>query len=331
MTGDRTALRAVRAPTADEIDRARATVAARLVPTPLVRLPLPARCGEVFAKLETMQPTGSFKVRGALAAVAAYGPHARIVTASAGNHGLGVAFAAAATGVPATVVVPTTASRAKVDALRDLGADLVEHGDDYDAAEAYGLRLAEGSAVVDSASAVFLSPYDDAHVIAGQASCLAEVAEQLDGPATVVVPVGGGGLLVGTAMLAAREGRFTVVGVEAAASRAVSAAVTAGAVTPVPVAPTLADGLAGNLEPGSVTPGLASDHGVSTFLAVDEPAIEEAMRYLARRCGLVVEGSGAVGVAALLTGAFVPTGRTVVLLTGRNVAAPVLARVLAWE
>jgi threonine dehydratase len=178
---------------------------------------------------------------------------------------------------------------------------------------------------------VFLSPYDDAHVIAGQASCFAEVAEQLDGPATVLVPVGGGGLLAGTAMLAAREGRFTVVGVEAAASRAVSTAVTAGTISPVPVAPTLADGLAGNLEPGSVTPGLASDHGVSTFLAVDEPAIEEAMRYLARRCGLVVEGSGAVGVAALLTGAFVPTGRTVVLLTGRNVAAPVLARVLAWE
>jgi len=315
--------RAVRAPTRQELARAWDVVTARLEPTPLVRLPMPAGSGEVFAKLETLQPTGSFKVRGAFAAVAAYGNAARIVTASAGNHGLGVAFAAAAMGVPATVVVPTTASAAKVEALRTLGADLVEHGDDYDAAEAHALAFAEED------GSVFLSAYDDAHVIAGQATCMAEVAAQLPGAATVVVPVGGGGLLAGTAIQAAVEGRFTVVGVEAAASRGLSTAAAAGTVTTVEVRPTLADGLAGNLEPGSVTPAIATANGVSTFVAVDEPAIEAAMHYLLRRCGLLVEGAGAVGVAAALTGALPPADRTVVLLTGRNVAGPVLARLFA--
>ena len=142
-----------------------------------------------------------------------------------------------------------------------------------------------------------------------------------------MVPVGGGGLLAGTLLWAADRPDVRVVGVEAAASRALSAAVAAGRVVAVPVAPTLADGLAGNLEAGSVTPALARGR-VHAIVAVTEEEIERAIRFLAAS-GLVVEGSGAVGVAALLAGRVPADGGTVaVLLTGRNIAAGTLARVL---
>jgi threonine dehydratase len=293
-------------------------VAAHLRPTPLVPLELPG--GEVLAKLDILQPTGSFKLRGALAALAALSsPGERVVTASAGNHALALVEAARRLGLAATVVVPRTASEAKLAALRRRHADLVVHGDDYDQAERHALELAD-------AGLAYVSPYNDPDVIAGQGTWVAEEAERLPGGATLVVPVGGGGLLAGTLLWAAGRPDLRVVGVEAAASRAVSTAVAAGRVVPVPVAPTLADGLAGNLEPGSVTPAVARGH-VHAMVAVTEEEIERAIRVLAA-AGLVVEGSGAVGVAALLAGRLPLDGPTVVLLTGRNVAAATLARIL---
>jgi threonine dehydratase len=293
-------------------------VAAHLRPTPLVPLELPG--GEVLAKLDTLQPTGSFKLRGALAALAALpSPGARVVTASAGNHALALVEAAGRLGLRATVVVPRTASAAKLAALRRRHADLVVHGDDYDQAERHALELAD-------AGVAYVSSYNDPHVIAGQGTWVAEEAERLPDGATLVVPVGGGGLLAGTLLWAAGRPGLRVVGVEAAASRAVSAALAAGRVVPVPVAPTLADGLAGNLEPGSVTPAVARGR-VHAMLAVTEEEIERAVRFLLA-AGLVVEGSGAVGVAALLAGRLPLDGPTVVLLTGRNVAAATLARIL---
>jgi threonine dehydratase len=293
-------------------------VAAHLRPTPLVPLELPG--GEVLAKLDSLQPTGSFKLRGALAALAALSsPGERVVTASAGNHALALVEAARRLGLAATVVVPRTASGAKLAALRRRHADLVVHGDDYDQAERHALELAD-------AGLAYVSPYNDPNVIAGQGTWVAEEAERLPRGATLVVPVGGGGLLAGTLLWAAGRPDLRVVGVEAAASRALSTAVAAGRVVPVPVAPTLADGLAGNLEPGSVTPAVARGR-VRAMVAVTEEEIERAIRFLAA-AGLVVEGSGAVGVAALLAGRLVLDGPTVVLLTGRNVAAATLARIL---
>jgi threonine dehydratase len=218
------------------------------------------------------------------------------------------------------VVVPRTGSAAKLAALRRLHADLVVHGDDYDQAERHALELAD-------AGGAYVSAYNDRHVIAGQATWAAETAAGLPGGATLVVPVGGGGLLAGTLLWAADRPDVRVVGVEAAASRALSAAVAAGRVVAVPVAPTLADGLAGNLEAGSVTPALVRGR-VHAIVAVTEEEIERAIRFLAAS-GLVVEGSGAVGVAALLAGRVPADGGTVaVLLTGRNIAAGTLARVL---
>jgi threonine dehydratase len=316
--------RVVAGPTEAELERARAVVAAQLRPTPVVALELPDGRGEVLAKLECMQPTGSFKVRGALAALAARAAAGtRVVAASAGNHALGVVLASRRLGVPATVVVPRTASAAKLAALRRLGADLVEHGDTYDQAERQALRLAGDGAA-------FVSGYNDPQVIAGQATCGWELDRQVEGELTVVVPVGGGGLLAGTALWAARRPGVRVVGVEAAASRALSTAVRAARVVEVPVGATLADGLAGNLEPGSVTPSLVTGR-VHSFAAVSEAEIEAAIRFLALRCGLVVEGAGAAGMAALLAGKVPVAGQAVVLLTGRNIAPATLARIVGDE
>src|SRR5262249_42188222 len=146
-----------------------------------------------------------------------------------------------------------------------------------------------------------------------------ELREQVDGPLTVVVPVGGGGLCSGLALWAADQPDVRVVGVEAAASKPVSAAVAAGHTVTVPVAPTLAGRLAGNLEPASVTPAILAAREV-TLLDVTEPEIRAAMRLLATEQGLVVEGSGAVALAALLAGKVTVNGRAVALVTGRNVA-----------
>lgn len=323
-------MRQVGGPSASQVSHAAGVVRAHLAPTPLVPVRLPADGGgtvSALVKLESAQPTGSFKVRGALAALDAYtgadgtdGGARRVVTASAGNHGLGVAWAAGRLGVPATVVVPTTASTAKVEALAALPIDLVQHGDGYEQAEGHAIGLAaEGG--------VFVSPYNDAHVIAGQATMAAEVVDELGDDVTLVVPVGGGGLLAGSALVATDRPGLRLVGVEAANSPAVSAAVTAGHVVPVAVTPSLADGLGGNLEAGSVTPGVAGPR-VDAFMQVPEARIAAAMRTLVTRAGLVAEGAAAVGVAALTAGAFPTDHQVVVVLTGRNVAPDLLAGIL---
>ncbi|MFZ0215325.1 MAG: pyridoxal-phosphate dependent enzyme [Candidatus Dormiibacterota bacterium] len=310
--------RAVRPPDLDDLERAWATVSRALTPTPL----LPSGIVNVALKAETLQPTGSFKVRGALAALGAVPPGRRAVTASAGNHALGVAEASRRLGVGATVVVPETASPAKVDALRGYDVELVQHGVSYDAAEAFALRRSvEGD--------TYVSPYNDPLVIAGQATIGAELARQVaPGPLTVVCAAGGGGLCAGLGLWASTRPHTKVVGVEALASRALSAAVAAGAVVEVRVEDTLADGLAGNLEPGSVTPSLIAASGVE-LLAVTEGQIAGAMRWAFSRQGLVLEGAAAAPLAAVLDGMVAADGQVVVVLSGRNIAPARYAAVLS--
>jgi len=313
--------RAVAPPTPAALDAAAAVIAARLAPTPLV--PAPALAPDAYLKLETLQPTGSFKVRGALAALAGAGPGARVVTASAGNHGLGVAWAAAALGVEAVVVVPETASPAKLAALASLPIEVVRHGRGYDEAEAHALALA-------AQGARYVSPYNDTDVIAGQASLGRELDAQLAGaPVRVVCALGGGGLGSGLGLWAAGRREATVVGVEAERSPAFTAALAAGAIAPIEPGETLADGLGGNLEPGSATFPLVRDH-VAAVVTVSETEIEEAIRFLARAHGVVAEGAGAVAAAGVLAGR-VPRveGALVVVVSGRNIALERLARVLA--
>ena len=286
-------MRTVQVPTLEDVHAAEARIRPYLRPTPLVD----------GLKLETLQPTGSFKVRGALAALTALEPGTKIVTASAGNHGLAVAWAAAQLGLEATVVVAETASPAKVAALRRLPATLVQHGADYDAAERHALSL-DGH---------YVSPYNDRDVIAGGGT----LALELPDAETIVVPVGGGGLASGIGLAA----RGRVIGVVAEASPAMR-----DHPATIEVRPTLADGLAGNIEPGSVTVELCRRH-LDAVVSVTEDEIADAMRHLAREHGLVAEGSGAAAVAAVRSG----KAEGVAVVSGRNVTLETLARVLDGE
>jgi threonine dehydratase len=311
-------VRAVAAPTAADLEAAWAVVAERLEPTPLV--PAPALGEDVHLKLETMQPTGSFKVRGALAALSRAGAEP-VVTASAGNAGLGVAWAATALGVRATVVVAETASPAKVAALDALPVTLVKHGADYDEAEAHALELA-------AAGAAYVSSYNDTGVIAGQSTIGRELDAQLPGELSVACPLGGGSLASGLGLWAAARAGARVVGVEAERSPAMSSALAAGRIMPVEVGNTLADGLAGNIEPGAVTFELVRDH-VAAVTSVSEHEIEEAIRFLARAHGIVAEGAGAAAVAGVMAGRVERgPGALVVVVTGRNIELRRLSAVL---
>lgn len=309
-------VRSVRAPTLDDLESAWQTVHSVLEPTPLVASPI-APTGSL--KLETLQPTGSFKVRGGVAGVSALPHDQRAVTASAGNHGLGVAWASARLGRQATVVVPEHSSAAKLAALRTYPIELVEHGADYEAAEKYALELGAAEGVS------FVSPYNDPFVIAGQATIGRELDSQAPGELTVVAPVGGGGLLAGLALWARSRPGVRLAGVESSESPGISVAVAAGHIVHVPVGDTIADGLAGNLEPGSVTVGLVAG---AQLVAVDDDELRAAMRWLFANHGLVTEGSGAAGIAAVLGGKVDIAGELVVVVTGRNIAADRFAKIL---
>jgi threonine dehydratase len=303
---------------------AAARIGAAIVRTPLERShALSEACGvDVWLKFECFQLTGSFKLRGALNALQLLDARETVVTASAGNHGLGVARAAASLGVQATVVVPRTASQAKVDALIQSGAHLAQVGDTYDAAEAAAIHLAKSQGLP------FVSAYNDPAVIAGGGTIALEIVEDLPDVRTLIVPAGGGGLISGVGVtIQALKPDATVIGVQSEASPALYAALEHGRLVPVEVLPSLADGLAGNVEPGSITFDLLRRH-VERVDLVSERSIAEAMSWLLLNERVVVEGSAAVGVAALLQARHRPAGPVAVLLTGRNVARTVLQQYL---
>lgn len=320
-------------PDAAAIAHARDAVHAHLTPTPMIECDIDGL--HCHLKLETFQPSGAFKVRGAIAAASRLPPGSRILTASAGNHALGIAWAAARLGIPATIVIAGTASPAKRAALAWLPIELVVHGSTYDEAEAFALSLAADPA----RRATFVSPYNDPDVVAGQATILDEILDQVPGhgPLTVVVPGGGGGLLAGCALRArersAPERPIRIIGVESARSLGLSASVHAGETVTVDVGTTLADGLAGNLEPGSITVALLRDAPVE-MIAVTDDQIAEAIRLLVRQHGIVAEGAGAASVAALHAGLIADRGRTgdtVAIVSGRNIALPTLAAILGAQ
>jgi threonine dehydratase len=277
---------------------------------------------DVWLKLECFQTTGSFKLRGALNALLALDDEARrrgVVTASAGNHGLGVASASNLTGLPSVVVVPETASPAKVDLLRQTGCELILHGPDYDAAEAHAIALAE------TRDATFVSAYDHPAVVAGGGTIALEILEALPETDLLIVPAGGGGLISGVAVAAkAVKPEIEVYGAQSVASPALHAALAAGRQVTVPILDSLADGLSGNIAAGSVTVELAGRY-VDQIVLVEEAEIAAAMRAILEHEHVLVEGSAAVTAAALQTGRLPVDGRRVVLvLTGRNVAPSVL-------
>lgn len=315
-----------------EIEAAAARLRALVSRTPLVPSTWLSEVSsaDVRLKLELTQATGSFKLRGALNAVLALGdrqPAVRtIVTASAGNHGTAVAWAARGSGLAVRVHVPAHAPAAKRDALRRLGADVVE-APDYDAAEE------NARADARARGCPYLSPYNDRDVIAGAGTIALEMLADWPDLDVLLVPLGGGGLLAATAIVASSAptplsgSRRLAIGAEAEASPVFTRSLAAGRVVPVDVQPTLADGLAGNMDPASITFSLVRDLADQVAL-VAENSIRLAMRGLFEHERLVAEGAAATAVGAILQGGLDLAGRRVgIVLTGRNVDPDVVRRV----
>jgi threonine dehydratase len=273
--------------------------------------------GTVALKAENLQRTGSFKVRGAsakLAALGAAGCANGVVAASAGNHAQGLAAAAAARGVRCEVFVPADAPIAKAEAARGQGAIVHVGGASLDECLAAAQRRA------DEGGLALVHPFDDADVVAGQGSLGLELLEDVPDLARVVVPVGGGGLAAGLA-IAVKSARpeVEVFGVQVAACAPFPASLEAGRPVPADTALTIADGIAVK-RPGDLTLALIGEW-LDGMAVVDDEDAAEAMFVLMERCKLVVEGAGAVGVAALLGGqvAAAAHGTTVAVLSGGNV------------
>jgi threonine dehydratase len=312
--------------TLEDVERARGAVARHLAPTPL-RPSLAAREVDLRLKLECWQPTGSFKVRGAthlLSTLSAEERRRGVVAASAGNHALGVAFAASRLrDVKATLFVPESAPRAKLDKLRRFRVELRETGATYDDA------VEAARAFERQQGAVFVHAFEDLRTAAGQGTLALELLEECEAPAAVLVPVGGGGLLAGVAtVVKARAAGARVVAVQPAASPALAESIRLGRpLLTYPAGPTLADGLAGGI--GEI----AFDHRdlVDEIVTVSEAEIEDAIVALVERDQVVAEASGAVGVAAVRAGKLRggAGGPLLAIVSGGNIDIAVLAPLLA--
>ncbi len=279
----------------------------------------------VFVKLENLQMTGSFKERGAANVLLQLSPAERkrgVVTASAGNHGLAVAFHAARLGVGAVIVMPEWAPLTKVTAARRQGAEVVLHGENYD--EAY----ARAREIETERGLVFVHPFDDLRVIAGQGTIGLELAAQVPDLEAVLVPVGGGGLAAGTAVaVKGRKPGVEVIGVQADEVAAMKAAWASGERVTVPSAPTIADGIAVR-RAGEHTLALCRQW-VDQIVSVSEEEIANAILLLLEIEKTVVEGAGAVPLAALVNKKVAGAGKTVALvLSGGNIDVNLISRII---
>jgi len=308
-----------------EAARARLRGAVYQTPCPYSQTLSELTGAQCHLKLENLQMTGSFKERGAANLLLQLDEAERrrgVVAASAGNHGLAVAFHAARLGVPATIVMPSYAPLVKVTSARRYGAEVVLHGTDYD--EAYE----RARALEAERGAVFVHPFDDPRVIAGQGTLALELLEQVEGLDAVVVPVGGGGLVAGVAVaLKARRPGVRVIGVQAAAIPAMRQALQAQTRVRVPAGATIADGIAVR-QCGETTFALAA-RLVDEIVTVDEEELANAVLLLLEIEKTVVEGAGAAPLAALLHRPLGLAGRRVALvLTGGNIDVTMLARII---
>ena len=270
---------------------------------------------DVYYKCELENPTGSFKIRGAYNVLASMSPEERargVVASSAGNHGLGVAHAAHAFGAPAYLYVPSTAPQVKKDGIRALGATVNDDAPDYDEA------MVRAKAHAQREGVRFINPCLGLELLAGQGTVALEVLEQLPDVRTVVICTGGGGLLGGMGVvLRARAPGVRIVGVQSTETAAMTRSVAAGRVVYAPVTPTLADGLAGQIDDDALHIG---QQCADEMTLVSEEEIGETIAWLSRVDGLTVEGAGAVTVAALRHGKITGLeGPVVAVVSGRNI------------
>jgi threonine dehydratase len=312
--------------TLKDIEAAKERIQGVVIHTPLIYSPTLSRASgrEVYLKLENLQTTGSFKLRGALnrlTLVKERGEGERVVAASAGNHGQGVAFAAAQLGIQATIVMPEGASISKQMATLSYGAEVILHGRDIS-------QALEKARALEAEGYVFIHPYDDPEVIAGQGTLGLEIMEDLPEVNTVVVPVGGGGLAAGvTLALKGREPEVQVIGVQTMQVPSLVEAFMQGAPSPVPANPTLADGIRVPLI-GTLAFEILQEH-LRDCALVEEHDIVQALLFLLEGKKILAEGAGAVTAAALmgpLAGRWL--GKVVLVVSGGNIDIPLLERVV---
>lgn len=313
----------------EEVDAADARIRPYARETPLEHSPTLSRAwgAEVYLKLENTQVTGSFKIRGALNRILTTPLSQRVlgvVTASTGNHGAAVAYAMYRLRIPGTVFVPEGASPAKVGAIHALGATVKTHGLDSLEAEL------EARAYAEAKGLVYVSPYNDPQVVAGQGTVGAELVRQAERIDAVFVSVGGGGLIAGIAGYLRALGRDTrIVGCSPDASKVMYESVRAGRLLELPSAPTLSDGTAGGVEADAITFPLCRAL-VDEWALVSEPEIADAIRISVGQEHQLIEGSAGVALAAARrhAGQF-PGGTIVAVLCGANIDLDTLRRVLA--
>ncbi|MGZ3457649.1 MAG: threonine ammonia-lyase [Archangium sp.] len=283
-------------------------------------------CAALYCKLENLQRTGAFKERGALNKLLTLTPEERargVIAASAGNHAQGLAYHAGRQGVSATIVMPERTPLIKVTRTRSYGARVVLAGGNFDEAYAEALRVQERE------NRVFVHPFNDPHVVAGQGTFGLELLEQCPYMDMVVVPIGGGGLISGVACaLKETNPRIKIVGVQAANIASMKASVDAGKLVELPAGTTIADGIAVK-RPGDYTYGMIRRY-VDEIVTVDEEEIANAILLLLEREKTVVEGAGAVGLAALINGK-IPSARgrkVVLLISGGNIDVNLVSRII---
>jgi threonine dehydratase len=304
-------------PSPAEIRAAAARIAPATVRTPLRHSAALSALvgGDVYLKLENEQVTGSFKSRGAHNALALLDADARtrgVVASSAGNHGLGVAHAARALGIRATIYVPSTAPRVKKGGIAALGATVNADAPDYDAAMVLAREFAA------TTGATFIHPCLGNDLLAGQGTVALEIIKQLPSVATIITCVGGGGLLGGMAgFLRTERPDVRIIGAQTERTNAMAAALAAGHLVEIPSLPTLADGLAGQIDDAAFAIGR---YGLDSIAVISEDDTARAMRWLWEHEHIKAEGSGAVGVGALLTPPLPATRYPLtVIISGSNI------------
>jgi threonine dehydratase len=282
-----------------EVAEAEARIRSHIRTTPVEFSPRLSQAGDsrVYLKLENVQLTGSFKVRGALNKFLWLGTEERrrgVVTASSGNHGAAVAYVLQKFQCPGKIYLPKSAAPAKVEALRRYGADVEFRGTDCVEAEAFARQEAERTGLV------YISPYNDPQVVGGQGTVGLELAQQVEGLDAVLVPVGGGGLIAGIAgYLKSLNPAVEVIGCQPINSCVLYESVKAGKILPLPSKPTLSDGTAGGVEAGAITFDLCR-RLVDDYALVSEEEIKAALRLVLLEHHMLVEGSAALAVAAFL-------------------------------
>lgn len=306
--------------TLDDIQAAKKRLAGKIYKTGMPRSNyLSEQCkGEIFLKFENMQRTGSFKIRGAFNKLSSLTEEERrkgVVACSAGNHAQGVSLSCAMLGIDGKVVMPKCAPKSKVAATRDYSAEVVLHGDNFNE------TIAKVSDIVEMEGRIFIPPYDDIQVIAGQGTIGLEILEDLYDVDNVIVPVGGGGLIAGIATaIKSINPTIKIIGVQSENVHGMAASFYAGSITNHRVRTTLADGCDVS-RPGNLTFEIAREL-VDDMVLVTEDEIRDSMIALIQRNKVVTEGAGALASAALLSGKLdehIKGRKTVSLISGGNI------------